>query len=80
LSLQVAPAEASFVPQAFAVQVAALHFVVGAGQSAGALHTTHLPLPSHTLPLLSVQSVPVFALSVPQQVVLHVSTTQAVLC
>jgi hypothetical protein len=80
LSLQGAPVVASFVPQVLAVHVADLHFVAGMGQSAGALHTTQLPLPSQTFPLLFVQSVPMFALAVPQQPVPQVSTTQAVVC
>jgi hypothetical protein len=81
LSLQVAPVAASFVAQALAVHSAALHFVVGIGQSVAALHATHLPLPSHSLPLLSVQSVPALALTVPQQpVLLQVSWIHAELC
>ena len=49
-----------------------------AGQSVAELHATQCPLPSHTEPPLSVQAVPDAASVVPQQPLLHESTTHLV--
>jgi hypothetical protein len=81
LSLQVALVAAFSTAQALAVHSADLHFVVGSRQSVAALHATHLPAPSQSLPLLSVQSVFMAALTVPQQpAALQLSWMHAVVC
>jgi hypothetical protein len=79
LSLQAVPDGAVVVPQALPMQVLGLQAVVGAGQSVGITHATHVPFPSHTLPPLSVHVVPALAFVVPQQPAAHVLVTHAVL-
>lgn len=54
-----------------------LQSVVCAGQSLAARQATHTPIPSHTRPPLSVHAAPAGAFVVPQQPMLHVGTTQA---
>jgi hypothetical protein len=67
LSVQGAELAAFIVPHAFAVHVFLMHAVSCAAQSVAAVQATHLPLPSQTLPLLSVQVVPALLCDVPQQ-------------
>jgi len=80
LSVQAVPVAALVVPQAWAVasQELILHTVVGVGQSVGARQATQLPLPSQSLPPLSVQATPLVASAVPQQSVVQVGVTHAV--
>jgi len=66
-------------PHVPAVQVGCSHALVAAGQSrAASVHSTHAPLPSHSLPPASVQGVPFAAFSVPQLPPLHVGVAQTV--
>lgn len=59
--------EATFdVPQALFVQVFVRHAVVCAGQSEAIMHSTQVPLPSHTSPPLLPHFVPATTLAVPQ--------------
>jgi hypothetical protein len=80
LSVHVVPLVASLVPHLLLVQVSRRHAVLCGAQSVGWAHATHLPLPSQTLPLLSVHVAPAGALLVPQVLLLQVSTTHAVVC
>jgi hypothetical protein len=79
LSVQEEPFGAFIVPQVLPVQVLVLQVVVAAGQSVGVVHATHMPLPSHTWPPLSVHGVPALAFVVLQQPALHALVTHAVL-
>jgi hypothetical protein len=79
LSVHRAPAVASLTPQVLLVQVLVLQTVPWAGQSLVARQATQVPLPSQTVPPLSIHVVPAVALVVPQQPpVSHVSMTHAV--
>jgi hypothetical protein len=80
LSVQAVPFAALLVPHVRAVpsHVLTLQSVVGIGQSVGATHATQVPLPSHTLPPLSVHAVPAFAFMVLQQPARHALVTHAV--
>jgi hypothetical protein len=73
------PAAAFDVPQALLVQVLVWQTIVGAGQSLGARQATQVPLPSQTVPPLSLHLVPAVALVVLQHPpASHASITHAV--
>jgi hypothetical protein len=62
------------------VWVVVLQAGVAPLQSASALHTTHEPLPSHTLPPLSEHTVPLLTSLKPQVMFVHVFVLHAVVC
>lgn len=79
LSVHAVPAEAAVGTQVCcAVHVGIEQAVPVAGQSLAMVHTTHLPLPSQTLPPMSAHAVRRGALAVPQQPVAHVLVRQSV--
>jgi hypothetical protein len=60
------------------VRVFVMQDVVWAGQSVGALQPTQWPLPSHTLPLLSLHIVPAAAFMTEHAPLVHSGTAQTV--
>jgi hypothetical protein len=77
LSVHAVSAAAFESTHAFIVQATVTHLVLGCAQSVAALHATQWPLPSQTVPLLSVHAVPaeafvfVHVMSVPQETVMQ---------
>jgi hypothetical protein len=77
-SVHAVPFAALVVPHACAVHAAILQAVVGAGQSVVTMQATHAPVPSQSLPPLSVHATPADA-GVDEHVLLaHAFTLQAV--
>jgi hypothetical protein len=80
LSVQAVPFATFVVPHACApLHVLTLQTVVCAAQSLACRHATHAPLPSQSLPALSLHAVALAAFCVPQHPPAHVRTMHAVL-
>jgi hypothetical protein len=80
LSVHTVSAGAIVVPQTLPMHVFVRQAVDCAGQSVAFSHPTHAPLPSHTLPMFSVQAAPWGAFVVPQQPIVQMLVTHAVSC
>jgi hypothetical protein len=79
LSMHAVPSDASIIPHTFAVQVLVTHFVGWAEQSLPITQATHLPLPSQTVPLLSVHAVSAAAFESTHAFIVQATVTHLVL-